>query len=439
MIWHVLTRVGLDDAYDPRLGNSEPRIDVAFERSGDPWLLQNNVIQLIAERAGTLPSTVATELVYLAMAAYAADLRIPRSYGSERWQRKIALHLPVLDLALWSQHAGHVEQTLSFLTGDSWELILRPRQAVEATTRNPKIKEVEYVCLFSGGLDSLVGALDLLDEGKFVALVGHHGSGITNSVQERVLATVNARYATAAEPFMFHAQPPKGKVKVGEPSMRSRSFLFLSMGVAVASALGGTAPLVIAENGLISLNVPLTGSRTGSRSTRTTHPHFVAQFRELLRRLGLPDAVEMPYRFQTKGEMLRECKDQATLAAAAPLTMSCSHPETGRYQGLSPNNHCGYCVPCIIRRAAMKSAGLADAPYNVQVDTAPPSHTGDMGRDYRAFRMALERVRGLSKTQAAFRVLGPGPLPPDEILAFADVYLRGMDEVRGLLERNTSK
>ena len=439
MIWHVLTRVGLDDAYDPGIGRSEPRIDVAFERSGDPWLLQNNVIQLISDRFGTLPNSVAMDLVYLAMAAYAADLRIPRRYGAERWQREIALHMPVQNFDLWSHHAEHVERTLSFLTGDSWELILRPRQAAEPANGNAKLIEVQYVCLFSGGLDSLVGALDLLAQNKVVALVGHYGSGITNSVQERVLAEVRAQYGTAAEAFMFHAQPPKGKVKIGEPTMRSRSFLFLSMGIAVASALGGTAPLIIAENGLISLNVPLTAARSGSRSTRTTHPHFIAQFRELLRRLGLQDTVEMPYRFHTKGEMLRECKDQVTLASAAPLTMSCSHPETGRYQGLSPNNHCGYCVPCIIRRAAMKAASLTDASYNVQVETDPPPHSSDTGRDYRAFRMALERLRGLSKTQAAFRVLGPGPLPPEEILDFAGVYLRGMDEVRGLLGRTKSK
>jgi hypothetical protein len=221
--------------------------------------------------------------------------------------------------------------------------------------------------------------------------------------------------------------------------MRSRSFLFLSMGVAVTSALGGSAPLVVAENGLISLNVPLTAARSGSRSTRTTHPHFVALFRELLDRLRLLDAVELPYRFRTKGEMLRECKDSATLAAAAPLTMSCSHPEAGRYEGRPPNNHCGYCMPCIIRKAAMKSAHIADAAYNVQVESAPPTHTEETGRDYRAFQIALKRLDGMSKTRAAFRVLAPGPLPPEEVLDFAGVYLRGMEEVRGLLERRKSK
>src|SRR5439155_152960 len=147
---------------------------------------------------------------------------------------------------------------------------------------------------------------------------------------------------------------------------------------------------------------------------------FVALFGELLTRLGLPNTVEIPYRFRTKGEMLRECKDKTTLAAAAPLTMSCSHPESGRFRGRSPNNHCGYCVPCIIRKAAMKAAGLADAPYNLEVASSPPPHTEEAGRDYRAIRMALERVRGMNKSRAVFQVLGPGPLPPEAVLDFAD-------------------
>jgi hypothetical protein len=85
----------------------------------------------------------------------------------------------------------------------------------------------------------------------------------------------------------------------------------------------------------------------------------------------------------------------------------------------------------------MRAAGLTDVPYNVAVDTAPPRHDGDTGRDYRAFQMALERERGMNQDRAAFRVLGPGPLPPDDIRRFAGVYLRGMQEVRDLLEPKT--
>jgi hypothetical protein len=434
MSWHVLARVGVADKYEPAIAPSQPRIHVSFERSGDPWAVSNNVLSHIAERSGTLPSPTATDLLYLAMTAYAADLRIPRRLAANRWSREIVLHLPVQDLDLWAQHAQHVERTLGFLTGDTWELRCRPRDRKDRPDKESALHKVQAVCLFSGGLDSLVGAIDLLAAGGFVALVGHHGAGVTNSVQERVLSEIKAKYGPTTAPFMFHVQPSKGNVKDGESSMRSRSFLFFSKGVAVNSALNGQIPLVVAENGLISLNVPLTSARTGSRSTRTTHPHYVSLFVELLSRLGLHSAIQMPYQFHTKAEMLLACRDQALLGSTATLTMSCTHPEAGRYRGQSPNHHCGYCVPCIIRKAAMMSAALADAPYNVAVETSPPRYDGATGRDLRAFQMALERVRGMSPNRAAFCVLGPGPLPPDDILGFASVYLRGMQEVRTLLE-----
>lgn len=433
MTWHALVRIGSSDGYDPSLGPTEPRIHIAFERNGDPWLLSNNVLRRIEERSGTLPNGAAVDLLYLAMSVYAADLRIPRRFASDQWCREVELHLAVSDLALWSQHAVHVEQMLNFLTGDHWTLRLRGREEPERPSSNLQLNDVQAVCLFSGGLDSLVGAIDLLSEGKSVALVGHHGAGVTNPVQSRVLAAVGQKYSASMFPFMFYVQPPRGNANEGEPSMRSRSFLFFAMGIAVVNALGRPIPLVVAENGLISLNVPLTHARSGSRSTRTTHPHYVALFAELLQRVGLPAVIEMPYRFSTKGEMLRECKDQGLLAETAKLTMSCSHPEAGRFRGFSPNNHCGYCVPCIIRKAATKAVCLADATYNIPIETEAPPHTTEAGRDYRAFLMALERDSGLTASQATFRILSSGPLPSEEMTALAGLYVRGMDEVRALI------
>lgn len=59
---------------------------------------------------------------------------------------------------------------------------------------------------------------------------------------------------------------------------------------------------------------------------------------------------------KTKGGMLRECANQQLEINTE--TMSCSHPSV-RWDG-EGNGHCGYCVPCIIRQAAFKAAGLTD-------------------------------------------------------------------------------
>jgi len=386
---------------------------------------------------GSRPSEIAIDLLYLAMAVYAADLRIPRRFATDRWAREIALYFPVGNLAVWTAATPQILKTLNFLTGDRWQIHVRKREVPTSGKATEPTLKCDSLCLFSGGLDSLAGAIDLLAAGQHVALIGHHGAGMTNAVQDRVLKVLDKSYKDKITRLMYYAQPPKRKLKDGEPTMRSRSFLFLALGVASATALGGALPLVIAENGLISLNVPLTPSRIGSSSTRTTHPHFIELYRDTLKKLGIDVPLVLPYRFKTKGEMLAEGKDQDTLKQTAPLTMSCSHSEAGRYQGFTPGNHCGYCVPCIIRLAAMEHAGLADANYNIDVRKTPPDHRNETGRDFRAFEMAIERFSGTNIRESLASVLATGPLPPEDAKAYANVYRRGMDEVERFLKRRT--
>jgi hypothetical protein len=208
--------------------------------------------------------------------------------------------------------------------------------------------------------------------------------------------------------------------------------LFLALGVAVASALQAVH-LVVAENGFISLNVPLTFTRLGSLSTRTTHPHFIATLSEILQAVGIDVRLELPYRFKTKGEMLTETKNPGLLAVAAPLTMSCSHPEVGRYRGTTPGQHCGYCVPCIIRRAALEKAGLAAGAFDFDIVAQPPEPTTKKATDLRAFGMALERFRIMPPRARAAAVLSTGPLPASDMDAFVAMYARGMQEIAALL------
>jgi hypothetical protein len=426
----------MTDGYDGGLGPEDPRVIASISRSGDRWDVRNDAYQTIYSQTGRFPSPIASDILHLAFAVYTADLRIPRSLSDDRWTRNFIVHLPVREPDRWNGQADTLSRVLMFLTGDSWEI--RARQMEPFTPPKPEREKpptlkgtVNRVNLFSGGLDSLVGAIDLLERGETVALAGHHGAGMANQFQQNVLKVIRTTYSERAPEFMFWVQPPKDK-RDGEPSMRSRSLLFLALGLGVASALGNGQPLVVAENGLISLNAPLTNPRMGSLSTRTTHPHFIALFRDLLESLGVNTAIEMPYRFQTKGEMLANAANQTVLAEAAKESMSCSHTEAGRYQGRTPGVHCGYCVPCIIRRASMSAANLLDARHDYDVLTGTLDPAG-IGADLRAFQMALERFADSQPHEALFRVLGTGPLPPDEAADYAAVYSRGMEEVGKLL------
>ena len=258
---------------------------------------------------------------------------------------------------------------------------------------------MDAVCLFSGGLDSLVGAIDLLAAGLRVALVSHHGLGDgAKSIQQRVIAVLNQEFVDQIVHVPFFVHPDRGNTDEGENTMRARSLLFMAVGVAVATMMETKPTLTVPENGLISLNVPLTGARSGSLSTRTTHPHYMALFRELLAALKIAVPISLPYRHRTKGEMLRDVKHTGALAKTAALTMSCSHPTVGRYAGKSPGNHCGYCVPCIIRLASLKAAGIADRARTGTLSRNRPR------RQATGFMMSAHSTSRLKGSREAIRV-----------------------------------
>lgn len=436
MNWTVITIVGPNDDYQAALDATTPRLTVALRRPGDVHSLGPDPIVAIVARTGAAPLEAASDFLSVAMSAYAADLRIPRDLADDGWTRDITLLVPVADITIWAVVRQRLEAFLGFLTGDRWQIQFRERVPLvqPSPPKKPKVilEPGTTACLFSGGLDSLVGVIDLLSTGAPLALVGHHGAGLTNPVQQNVLAGLRKNFHALMREFMFYVQPPKEHT-AGEPSMRSRSVLFLALGIAVASVTGESARLVVAENGLISLNVPLTNARIGSSSTRTTHPHVMGALREILAALHIPVQLELPYRFQTKGEMLRNVQAPDTLAELAPLSASCSHPEVGRYRGITPGTHCGYCVPCIIRRAALNAAGMAHGSYDVDILANPPPHDSETSRDPRAFQMAIARLRRATVHETLAAVASTGPLPPPDLEGYARVYRRGMNEVSELL------
>ncbi|GFO82767.1 MAG: hypothetical protein A49_23940 [Methyloceanibacter sp.] len=435
MKWHVVCRIGEQDDFLPELETAaDRRLILHFSGGPTDHRVREHVIADTEEAYDVTIGAPVHDLVYGAMTAYLADLCIPRESADDRWSRTFVLHLPVFEGRRWRRGGKTFASALSFLTGDNWEISTRERSG--AAPEAAAVDDPEHptrACLLSGGLDSLVGAIDLLGTGEGVAFVSHHGGGMTPKFQNDTYDALRRRFPDQCQKHQFFVVPPHLDDD-GEDTMRSRSVLFLALGVAVASALGDDVPLIVPENGLISLNIPLTGTRVGSSSTRTTHPHFIAGMRDVLSMLGIPVVIELPYRHATKGEMLKHVADEDALQAMLPLTMSCSHPEASRWEGATPGTHCGYCFPCLIRRAAVTAADLEahDAPYTHDARTDAPG--GKKGRDLRALRMGLRRLQE-SNAPSILHALKAGPLPPNELPEFADVYARGMSELQAFLHR----
>lgn len=399
------------------------------------------------EHLGVAPQETAVDLAILAALVFCADTRISRSlHSQDGWTREIDLYLPVSDLKAWAAAEEPLIRGLEFLTGDRWRVFFRQRpKRVEALTPpvQRQFPNLKCACLFSGGLDSFIGAIDLLKAGESPLLVSHHADGITSKHQTMCRQWLKEKYGESAFASVdayvsFASDEVQGGGK--EDTQRSRSFLFFALGVLGASALGKDTTLHVPENGLIALNAPLDPLRVGALSTRTTHPYFMKRFEEMAVALGIRVSLNNPYRHKTKGEMAKECKDQTFLKAKLKDTMSCSSPTKGRWKK-QPNGHCGYCVPCIIRRAAVIAAfGKDDTFYSsarLPVSAGDP-HKAD-GKNLRSFALAVQRLES-NPSLAKLMIHSSGPLSEfsDEWDAYAEMYAHGMQEVASLLNLESS-
>jgi len=391
---------------------------------------------------GAVPTETAADLAVLAATVTAADTRISRAVDAQdSWTREIDLYIPVHDPARWTAGAGLLERTLKFLTGDNWRLTFRARhrdypQLVTGTSRTRAA--FTSVCLFSGGLDSFIGAIDLLAAERSPLFVSHYWENSTSSqplIANRIAAAygpMNPRHVRARVGFDANDFPHEMD---SESSTRGRSFLFFALAALAASGLSGRPVIYVPENGLISLNIPLDVLRVGAWSTRTTHPFYMARWQEILAALGIPATLENPYRFATKGEMLAQCRNAALAQRHAAETISCSSIAKARWRGQrgAGLQHCGFCVPCLIRRASITSAfGSDPTPYTLAELTARPLDAARAeGENVRAFQMMARRLTQRS-TLARILVHKSGPLsdyPAADIAAYADVFARGIAEV----------
>jgi hypothetical protein len=302
------------------------------------------------------PASAAWDFLSIALAVVTADGAVKRKLSPDGWTRELEVQVAVSDPDVWTPLAPALSAALAFLTTDIWTVGFVGGATPPAPPKVAHAPECDSVVLLSGGLDSLVGAIDLAAQGHKLLAVSHTVRG-DREKQVQFSRTVGA------EPHLqlnHNANTPRADK---ETSQRSRSLIFLAFSVLAATATqryadGEIVPIYICENGFIAINPPLTGSRLGSLSTRTAHPHFLGEVHKLLSDVGLRIEFINPYAETTKGEMLANCLDRHLLMQHASTSTSC-----GRYQRYN-YTHCGRCIPCQIRRAAFLRAGWDDAtPY----------------------------------------------------------------------------
>ena len=313
--------------------------------------------------AGTLQGK-AFDLVNIAAYIYVADQLVRRGGGADLygtdWRREMAVSLPVSDPDFWNspQIRSLLEQVVGFVSEDTWHFAFStshaPEQLPLTNIDQQSIRcHPDSVVLFSGGADSLCATVEaVLDHGLKPVLVSHRPVQLISSQQKDLVD--HLRDAIPGWRFP-HSKFEINKIKTDEKdtTQRTRSFLYASLGAAVASSLE-IGHVMLADNGVVSLNLPINAQLLGSTASRSTHPRFIHYFNELAK-LVLPSAPQIsnPLSTRTKAECLSILKKH-NIPELFQYTNSCAH----RRNLSSDKPHCGVCSQCVDRRFAFMAAKL---------------------------------------------------------------------------------
>lgn len=374
-------------------------------------------------------SSLAIDLLYISIFVFAMDRKVLRAKQPDNWSRSIELNIPVSDVVFWDERKTLLHTMISFLSGDDWKFSFRKKEILDERDfyernkyKKARAKSYDTVCMLSGGLDSYIGAIDLLEKrNNKVLFVSHYGGGKgTKEYQDLVFQSLKTEYELEDSDYIqFYASCKNGV----EDTTRTRSFMFFSHAIALASAFNIDTQMYIPENGFISLNIPLTGARFGSSSTRTTHPYYMKLLKKLVKEMGLNLTIINPYQLKTKGDMVLECNNIELLKNNYTKTMSCSHPDVGRYDKESKTMHCGSCIPCIIRRAALLRGFTKD---KTEVRDFKLTKTEAARLNKNAFLKKIETF----KSDGAIMEIQKSGIIDENLNEIASMYCRGIDEIK---------
>lgn len=220
----------------------------------------------------------------------------------KRWARSLNLDVPVEHVKPWARVAGDIERLLGFLTGDHWALRFHWTRKPDPSPNVEPCPQAGQYMLLSGGADSLSGAL-LLADPRTTCFVSHSATG-----QRKIVAALGRLWDEKPMHFVRYVKrrkkTPEGKTFGDERTSRSRSLLFFALGLLAASTR--KSPLLVPENGFASLNPPMAPERSGSLSTRTTHPWYLFELRRILGRVGAHAELLNPFEEKTKGEVFAD-------------------------------------------------------------------------------------------------------------------------------------
>lgn len=349
-------------------GRKPSKLPISFDQRAGDFPLDFESLQA---KAVAPVEDACWDLLEIAAAVFAADTSTRRGDATRPdlgagWRRSFTFSIPVIRQDIWSMPEMNeaLIDAVSFLTGDEVRFSFtkkpgasgRQYPLLDDNTATPF--PASEVILFSGGLDSLAGAMDrLANSADRVVLVSREGRTKETPRQKMLGRHLSRQFSGRVLHARFKAARRWGRGS--DRTQRSRSLLFAALGYVHARVFG--APKIsFYENGIISHNLPISPQIIGTMATRTTHPAALSKLARILDVLA--DAtgqsrIELanPFRWLTKTEVV-ERLDAAGGAQLISRAVSCTSLH-GRSREVT---HCGACSQCLDRRFAVFAAGLEE-------------------------------------------------------------------------------
>jgi hypothetical protein len=288
------------------------------------------------------------------------------------------------------------------------------------------------IMLFSGGLDSLAGAIETLNstKNKKLYLVGHKSNNNTISTQDGLIKALSEKYNNRIKFYGFECHFT-GLSSI-EETQRTRMFLFSAIAFAICSHCSRNE-FFIFENGITSINLPKQADVINARASRTTHPKTIGLLKKFYNNLVKDYKFITPYIYKTKKDIMDvfiQFKEENLIASS----VSCS---TSRNNNRS-SHHCGVCSQCIDRRIAVYAAGLEDYSDNYVKDIICGNNDAEtLTRLYNTLRFAsmqdfpTQTAFFTKFTDEIFDLLDymPGDNPDDKVSDLYSFYCRYGDSI----------
>jgi 7-cyano-7-deazaguanine synthase in queuosine biosynthesis len=321
-----------------------------------------------------LPDNI-LDLLEISSYVYAADRFISRgkrnSVNNDTWSRSFEFNIPIRDYDFWTKDIviTALSSALSFMTGDrEFKFVFSKYKTDPAASyhHSQLLFSEEYatleeankteIILFSGGLDSLAGTIDYLNENpkNSVCLISHIANNSTLTTMRACIKHLKSKYGTARikhytfeTHFMHHTQ-------CREETQRTRMFLFSAIAFSISFCYNKES-FVIFENGITSINLPKQSDIFHARASRTTHPKTIGLLKQFYLKFNSNFNITTPYYLMTKADVLKifiKYKEENII----PSSVSCSSTRTKPVAV----THCGCCSQCIERRFAIYSENLDD-------------------------------------------------------------------------------